>query len=178
MPAPSRAKGGRQYGSVYLTHRRCEQSISVAAQESSQLSPHSPLPAVSVALVDGDRVLLVRRGRAPAKGLFAFPGGRVEDGETLEQAARRELFEETGLAAGVLELVETLDIDAEPPGSPYRLHVFAARFVGGEPVAGDDAETAGWFTLGEMASLAVIASVLDVATRLLRRDAQMRTDMP
>ncbi|MCR5859072.1 NUDIX hydrolase [Mesorhizobium sp. J428] len=128
---------------------------------------HAPLPAVSIALVDRDRVLLVRRGRAPAKGLYAFPGGRVEDGESLEAAVRRELFEETGLGAEAVEPVETLLIEREGSGSTFELNVFRGVYAGGEPVAGDDAETAGWFTLADMACLPVIPSVLAVAQRLL-----------
>jgi ADP-ribose pyrophosphatase YjhB (NUDIX family) len=127
----------------------------------------APLPAVSIALVDGDRVLLVRRGRAPAKGLYAFPGGRVEDGETLEQAVRRELFEETGLAAGPVALVEVHDIEKEGAGPAFRLHVFTAPHLGGLPVAGDDADETGWFGLTEMAALPVIPSVVAVARALL-----------
>lgn len=127
----------------------------------------APLPAVSIALVDGDRVLLVRRGRAPAKGLYAFPGGRVEQGETLERAVRRELLEETGLAAGAVDLVETLDIEREGSGASFRLHVFTARYLGGAAVAGDDADEAGWFSLAEMTSLPVIPSVVAVARLLL-----------
>lgn len=127
----------------------------------------APLPAVSIALVDGDRVLLVRRGRAPAKGLYAFPGGRVEDGETLERAVRRELLEETGLAAGAVALVETLDIEREGSGASFRLHVFTAPYLGGAVVAGDDADEAAWFNLAEMAALPVIPSVVAVARLLL-----------
>jgi 8-oxo-dGTP diphosphatase len=127
----------------------------------------APLPAVSIALIDGDRVLLVRRGRAPAKGLYAFPGGRVEGGETLEQAVRRELMEETGLRTGPVALVETHDIEREGSGAAFRLHVFTAHHTGGSAVAGDDADDAGWFSLAEMAVLPVIPSVVAVASALL-----------
>ncbi|TJW46991.1 MAG: NUDIX domain-containing protein, partial [Mesorhizobium sp.] len=57
------------------------------------------IPAVSVAIIRGETVLLVKRARPPSQGFYAFPGGKVEAGETLEQAARRELLEETGLRA-------------------------------------------------------------------------------
>ena len=125
------------------------------------------VPAVSIAIVDGDRVLLVKRGRAPSKGLYAFPGGRVESGETLEHAVRRELLEETGLTTGAVQLVEVLDLDAEPPSTPFRLHVFTARHTAGEPHAADDAEEAAWFTLDDVARLPTPDSVFDVAKRLL-----------
>ena len=125
------------------------------------------VPAVSIAIVDGDRVLLVKRGRAPSKGFFAFPGGRVEPGETLEQAVRRELMEETGLATGPIQLVEVLDLPAEPPSTPFRLHVFSAIHIGGSIRAGDDADEAAWFTLDGVARLPTPDSVFDVAQRLL-----------
>ena len=125
------------------------------------------IPAVSVALRRGERLLLVKRGRAPAKGLLAFPGGRVEPGETLEEAARRELFEETGLSAEGLDVHEVLDVESATAGTIYRLTVFRAMHVSGEPVAGDDAETAGWFTLDEMAALPITASTLAAAKIIL-----------
>lgn len=127
------------------------------------------VPAVSVALVRDDRVLLVRRGRPPSLGLYAFPGGRVEAGETAEAAARRELFEETGLAAGKLVPHREYLIEREPRGKPvgFRLQVFSGSYAGGEAVAGDDADEAAWFTLADMEKLPVIDSVLEVARELL-----------
>ena len=131
------------------------------------MSSPEPVLAVSVALVDGDRVLLVRRGRAPSRGLWAFPGGRVEAGETLEAAAARELLEETGLIPGPLTPLQRLDIAAEDGGTAYRLHVFTAAYQGGVAVAADDADHAGWFGLDDMAGLPVIASVEAAARHLL-----------
>lgn len=125
------------------------------------------IPAVSVALRRGERLLLVRRGREPAKGLLAFPGGRVEPGETLEDAARRELFEETGLTADGFAVHGVLDLESATVGAVYRLTVFRATHVSGEPVAGDDAEEAGWFSLDEMAALPITASTLSAARIIL-----------
>jgi ADP-ribose pyrophosphatase YjhB (NUDIX family) len=124
------------------------------------------IPAVSVALRRGDELLLVRRGREPAKGLHAFPGGRVEPGESLEQAARRELFEETGLVPGPLSVEGEFDLPGVD-GAVYRLTVFRADHVGGDPVAGDDAEAAGWFGLEAMQGLRITASTLAMAGAIL-----------
>jgi len=141
------------------------------------------LPAVSVALVRGDSVLLVRRRFAPARGLYAFPGGRVEAGESLEEAARRELFEETGLQAGPLTPVEEILIESERDGLAieFRLQVFTAPHVGGEPVANDDAEEAAFFRLSEVQRLPLAGSVGEIAEQLLggkqaKRHAPARID--
>lgn len=129
------------------------------------MSERPVILAVSVALLRGERLLLVRRGRAPSKGLYAFPGGRVEAGETLEQAARRELGEETGLAAGPLQPHRLYRVEGET--TDYDLQVFAGLHAGGEPVAASDADAAAFFTLDEIAGLAVPDSVLEVARQLL-----------
>lgn len=123
------------------------------------------ITAVSVAVLRGDSVLLVKRGQAPSRGLYAFPGGCVEPGETLEAAARRELFEETGLEAGDLSPFVSVLIEGEIAN--YDLQVFAGGDAGGEPLAADDAEEAAFFTLSEMEQLGVIESVLQVARKIL-----------
>jgi mutator protein MutT len=123
------------------------------------------LPAVSVALQHDDRLLLVRRGRAPSLGYYAFPGGRVEAGETLEEAARRELAEETGLVAGVLSPLVRVPVEGDDVD--YDLQVFFGRYAGGEPIAADDAAEATFFTLAEMEKLQMPISVLEVGRNLL-----------
>ncbi|MCT7375972.1 NUDIX hydrolase [Chelativorans salis] len=118
--------------------------------------------AVSVAAMQDGRFLLVRRGRAPARGLFAFPGGRVEAGETDEETARRELREETGLTADEITPLCEMTIDGDG-GRRYRLKVYRALQLHGTPVAGDDADHVGWYALDEMRELPITASTLAVA---------------
>lgn len=132
--------------------------------------------AVSVAVRDGERFLLVERGRAPSKGLYAFPGGRVEEGESLEAAARREVLEETGLALGELAFLSRIEIAPEPDlGVPgFRLTIFAGAHPGGEAVAGDDAAGLGWFTTTQMADIAVTPSTVETALKAFALDPVAR----
>lgn len=98
------------------------------------------IEGASVIVLRGDSVLMVRRARPPAEGLWSFPGGKLEPGETAEDAARRELLEETGLVAGTL--VELGRFRPAPDRSPIVLTVFGAGESTGDPVAGDDAAEA------------------------------------
>jgi 8-oxo-dGTP diphosphatase len=133
----------------------------------SEQSPSPTLPAVSVAIFHDGRFLLVRRGREPSKGLYAFPGGRVDDGESDEDAVRRELFEETGLTVQALHPLAEFHLPgaAEHPG--FRLLVFRGYRPAGTLQAGDDADAAGWFGIEEMQRLPVIPSVLETAQAII-----------
>ena len=107
----------------------------------------SPVPAVGVVCLRGDDVLLIRRGTPPRQGEWSLPGGRIEPGERSIDAALRELREETGVEAEILGLVDVVDGLFPDMGRHYVLIDFVAIWKGGEPLAGDDAEEAGFFPL-------------------------------
>lgn len=118
----------------------------------------NPVPTVGVVCLRGREVLLIRRGTPPRLNQWSLPGGRLEWGETLAVAALRELKEETGVDAELLDLLDVVDgvFPARPGGEITRHYVmidYAARWTGGEPVAGDDAAEARFVTLDEAMAL-------------------------
>ena len=126
------------------------------------------IQAVSVAVRDGNRLLLVMRGRAPSAGLYAFPGGRIEPGETVTDAAARELMEETRLRARNMRVFAEVTLDREDDSvETYHLTVHVADYDGGTALAGDDAAALGWFTIEEMRDLPITASTLAAAEEML-----------
>lgn len=104
-----------------------------------------PTPAVGVVCLKGDEVLLIRRATPPRVGEWSLPGGRLEPGERLAVAALRELREETGVEAELIGLVDVVDGLFPEAGRHYVLIDYAARWIAGEAVAGDDASEAGFF---------------------------------
>jgi 8-oxo-dGTP diphosphatase len=105
-----------------------------------------------VAVVAGGKLLLVKRGRAPGRGLWAVPGGKVGYGETMAATARREVKEETGLDIEPGAVVWAGDSfgPGDPPQWHYCLVDFRGEVTGGELRAGDDAAEVRWVDLDEV----------------------------
>lgn len=137
---------------------------------SSRAYPDAPRIAVLSIARDGDRVLLVRRAKSPEAGHWGFPGGEVELGESVFDAARRELLEETGIRAEPAEILTAVDyVDRDGSGGIRFHYVMLAvlmRAAPGEPVAADDAAEARWFSPGDLDGHPLcfgVGDVLDLA---------------
>lgn len=105
--------------------------------------------SVSTLIIDDERVVLVQRGRNPGKGLWSIPGGKVENGETLAEAATREALEETNLQVRVGDERWVLTVHADD-GSSYEIHCFEATRLSGSLEPGDDAAQARWVAVHEL----------------------------
>ena len=125
-----------------------------------------PRIAVSAIVRRHDRYLLVLRGAGRNRGDYAFPGGKVEAGEQLAEAALRELHEETGIVGHSARFFRLYDLIARRNDGPVESHyVLAVHLVeadeGQDAIAADDAVEAGWFTAAEIRTLQAPPSVLE-----------------
>ncbi|MEW5421515.1 NUDIX hydrolase [Amorphus sp. 3PC139-8] len=132
-------------------------------------APVLPRLGISVACWRGDQVLLVERGRPPLEGLWSLPGGHVEPGEPIRDAALRELAEETGVDADLLGLVDAHDVIRRDEDGTLRAHyvlvVFAARYRAGVASAADDARAVQWARPETIEALATTDGLADVVAR-------------
>ncbi|MGR3617584.1 MAG: NUDIX hydrolase [Paracoccaceae bacterium] len=126
------------------------------------------LGAIAV-VVRNDRVILVKRGKAPSEGMWGFPGGHVELGETALDAAVRELLEETGVHAAPISYLTNIDvINHDKTGEVARHYLLTAvlcRHLAGDPIAQDDAADARWIAIDDLKTcgLLLLDQVAEVA---------------
>lgn len=147
----------------------------VVARGSRPRAPASgarPIPCCYGCVLHEGRLLLVQRGREPGRGKWSFPGGHMELGETVFEATRREVLEETGIAVEPLAWAGVHDSIMLDEAGRVQWHSITsyvrARLLSGEPCAGDDALQARWFTEGDIASLPMHPTNRGIALRLLR----------
>ena len=138
----------------------------MGARDDTGRYPERPRVAVGAVVFKDDRVLLVERGKPPSAGMWAIPGGSVRIGETLREAAEREILEETGVRIRAGEPVftfETIEIDA---GGRVRFHYvivdLAAEYLDGAPRAASDAAAARWVAAQELPELSVNRKTLEL----------------
>lgn len=132
--------------------------------------PDRPRLAVGALVIHDQRVLLVKRGKPPAHGQWAIPGGSVELGETLQAAAEREILEETGVRVQAKAVIYTFEhISRDENGRPrfhYVIVDLAAEYVGGVPVACDDVTDVCWVSTLEVADLNVNPNTLELLRKI------------
>ena len=133
--------------------------------------PRYPRAAVGAVVFRQERVLLVRRGHAPGRGQWAIPGGNIKLGESLQQAAEREILEETGIVIKAGEPVYSFDAIVRDESGAVAYHYIIvdlrADFISGEPRAGDDASDVRWVAAHELDDLALSARTMELLKRRL-----------
>jgi 8-oxo-dGTP diphosphatase len=145
--------------------------------ESARTYPTRPYLAVSAAIFRDGRVLIVRRARPPAHGLYTLPGGGVELGETLEQAVIREIREETALEIEPVALVGFRQAIARDADGRVERHFvilpFAARCVGGEVLLNEELAEARWLAPDELAGLTATEGLAEIVAAAAERIARV-----
>lgn len=128
--------------------------------------PESPLVGVGSIIIEAGRVVLVKRAHPPIQGQWSIPGGVLEVGELVREAAIREAREETGLIVEPGELLGVYDRVLRNPEKRVQYHYvmidFLCRLVGGSLLAASDAAEARWFTREELPALKLAEDTQDV----------------
>jgi len=139
--------------------------------------PSRPFVGVGVVIFKGDKILLAERNRRPNGKMWSIPGGAQELGETAEEAALREIREETDLEINILGLVDVVDVirrDIEGKVEyHYTLVDFYAEWLSGEAVANDDVSDVKWVRLSEISDeflQPITKSIIMKATTMMCRD--------
>src|SRR5262245_53526528 len=154
-------------------HLKCRTSRLRRHMNDPRAYPDRPYLAVSAAIVRDGHVLIVRRAKGAARGLYTLPGGVVESGETLEEAVRRETREETGIEiepAGIVGHREVVMRDAEKKVERHFVILpFAARWLSGEPKLNDELSEARWLRPSELHGLKTTEGLIEIVAAAFAR---------
>jgi len=135
--------------------------------------PERPYLAVSAAIVRDGKILVVRRARAPAHGLYSLPGGVVEVGETLKEAVMREVREETGMTIEPVALAGFREAIVRDADSRVERHFiilcFAARWRAGEVLLNEELDEARWLDPAELAGLPTTSGLAEIVAEAFDR---------
>jgi 8-oxo-dGTP diphosphatase len=163
LPAPWRKLGYDE------ENENCAMISTIVAD--NRTYPARPILAVSAAIIRDGKVLIVRRARSPAVGLYTLPGGGVELGETLLDAVVREVREETALVVEPVALVGYRDAIARDDEGRIERHFvilpFAARWIAGEPVLSDELSEAVWLDPAAIAGLDTTVGLAEIIANAL-----------
>jgi 8-oxo-dGTP diphosphatase len=128
-----------------------------------------PLVGVGAIIIEDSRVLLVKRAHPPLQAQWSIPGGVLEVGELIREAAIREAREETGLIVEPADLLGVYDRILRDPEERVQYHYvlidFLCRRVGGELLAASDAAEVRWFTREELRALSLAGDTQDVIAK-------------
>lgn len=137
--------------------------------------PDRPFVGIGIVVFKGDEVLLVRRAKPPVRNTWSIPGGAQETGETVREAALRELMEETALEVDILGMIDVVDAITRDDDDRVRFHYtlvdFAAEWRGGEATAGSDVGEVRWVPLAELDR----EDLWGETFRIIRLGAEMRS---
>ena len=133
--------------------------------------PDRPVVGVGAVVLDGDRVLLVKRGHEPLKGEWSLPGGKVELGETLEAAIAREVLVETGLEVEVGPVIEVFDRIYHSTDGRVEYHYvlvdYVCRAIGDRITSGSDADEVRWVATDDLAAYRLTEKATSVINQAL-----------
>jgi ADP-ribose pyrophosphatase YjhB (NUDIX family) len=137
-----------------------------------RLYPQAPVASVGAIIIRHDKILLVKRGRQPSKGLWSIPGGAIELGESARNALKREVKEECGIDIRVGPIFDIVDkVTRDRKGRivyHYIIIDFIAKYVKGSLKAATDITDVSWFSPREMAKLAMPARTRQVVLKVLK----------
>lgn len=137
--------------------------------------PNRPILAVSAAIIRDDRVFIARRARGPALGVWTMPGGMVEAGETLSEALKRELMEETSMMIEPVALAGHREVVVRDKDGKVSRHFvimcFASRLIGGETRLNDELDEFKWVRVSELKDLKTTEGLQEIVVAAFERMA-------